>query len=152
MTRCENRQPACHRFQHGIGNAFLISVAASFARMQKNVRLIKKLAQFFLRNKTRKIDSRRELKFARERLEFGELRSFAGNRESHGWKFFPEFGERTQGCLTSLLFNQPSCLQQTPLAVVGNTSWPKWKISERDSGALDFDLLRSAAKVDHRLP
>src|SRR5947199_3329162 len=57
MAGREDRQSACHRFQHGIGNAFLISIAARFARMQKNLRRVKKIAQFFLRDEAREIDS-----------------------------------------------------------------------------------------------
>ena len=94
MPGSKDRQSGRHRFQHGIGDAFLISVPAGFARMQKNMRLIEKLPQLFLRDKTHKIDSAGELKFARERLQFFQLRSFASNSESRGWKFFPEFGKR----------------------------------------------------------
>src|SRR5437660_2367518 len=152
MAGSKDRQPACHRFQHGIGNAFLISVPAGFARMQKNVRGIKKFPQFFLRDETREIDSAVDLKFAGERLQFLELRSFAGNAESRTWKFFPEFDKRAQGCFQTFLFNQPPCLQQPPLAVARNDSFAKWKISQRDSGPLNFDFPRSAAEIDHRLP
>ena len=152
MAGREDRQPARHRFQHGIGNAFLISVATRFARMQKNVRRIKKLAQFFLRNEAHEIDSAVDLKLAGERLQFLKLRSFAGNGESRGWKFFPESGERAQGRFQSFLFNQPTRLQQPPLAVARNTAFAKRKISQRNSGPLNFDLLRSATEIDHRLP
>ena len=44
MLRREDRQPARHRFEHRVRNTFLVSVATEFARMQKNVRLIKLLA------------------------------------------------------------------------------------------------------------
>src|SRR5205823_13188741 len=107
------------------GNAFLISVASRFARMQKNVRLIKKLAQFFLRDEAREIDNAVDLKFAGERLQFLELRPFTGNGESRAWKFFPKFGKRAQGRFQSFLFNQPPCLQQPPLALAGNASFAK---------------------------
>src|SRR6267378_5974821 len=82
MAGREDRQPACHRFQHGIGNAFLVSVAARFTRMQKNLRRVKKLAQFFLRDEPRKIDTAIDLKLAGERLQFLKLRTFASNGES----------------------------------------------------------------------
>src|SRR5437762_11313010 len=96
MPGSKDRQSACHSLQHGIGNAFLISIAAGFARVEENVRGIKKLAQFFLRHETRKIDSVDDLKFVGERLQFLELRSLAGDGESRGWKFFPKFCERAQ--------------------------------------------------------
>src|SRR2546430_8924930 len=86
MAGREDRQSACHRFQHGIGNAFLISITARFARVQKNLRRVKKLAQFFLRNEAREIDSAVDLKLASERLQFLKLRSIAGYGESRGWK------------------------------------------------------------------
>src|SRR2546423_7938172 len=127
MAGREDRQPACHRFQHGIGNAFLVSVAARFARMQKNLRRIKKLAQFFLRDEANKVDSAIDLKLAGERLQFLKLGSFAGDGESRAWKFFPESGERPQGRFQSFLFNQPTRLQQPPLAVVGGKT-----VSERE--------------------
>src|SRR5205814_4926459 len=96
MAGGEDRQPARHRFQHGIGNALLISVAARFARMQKNVRRIKKLAQFFLRDEAREIDRAADLKLMGERLQFLKLRSFASNSESRGGKFFLKFREGGQ--------------------------------------------------------
>src|SRR4029077_7506376 len=96
MAGREDRQPARHCFQHGIGNTFLISVATRFARMQKNLRGIKKLPQFFLRDEACEIDSAVYLKLADERSQFLKLRSFAGNGECGGWKFFPESRERAQ--------------------------------------------------------
>ena len=70
MAGRENRKPARHRFQHRIRNAFLISVATRFARMQKNVRRIKKFAQFVLRDEARETKTLSMLKLARERLQF----------------------------------------------------------------------------------
>src|SRR5439155_23497725 len=90
------------------------------------------------------------LKFAGERLQFGELRSFTGNDESRVWKFFPEFGECAQGRFQSFLFNQPPCLQQPPLAAARTATFAKRKISQRNSSALNFNLLRSAPEIDHR--
>src|SRR5438067_7835334 len=148
----EDRQSACHRFQHGIGNAFLISITARFARVQKNLRRVKKLAQFFLRNEAREIDSAVDLKLARERLQFLKLRSIAGYGESRGWKFFPESGKRADGRLPSFLFNQPNRLQQPPLAVARNIALAKRKIRQWNSGPLNFDLLRGATKINYCLP
>src|SRR5437762_10970223 len=128
MAGREDRQSACHRFQHGIGNAFLISIAARFARMQKNLRRVKKIAQFFLRDEAREIDSAVDLKLAGERLQCLKLRSIAGYSESRGWKFFPESGERAHGRLPSFLFNQSPRLQQPPSAVGRNIALAKWKI------------------------
>src|SRR6478672_8995106 len=108
MPGREDRQSGCHRFKHGIGNAFLISVPAGFARMQKNVRRIKKGSQLFLRYKAHKVDGTVNLKPAGERLQLLKLRTFASNGESCACKFFPESGKRTQGRLPSLLFNQPT--------------------------------------------
>ena len=56
VPRRENRQPGRHRFQHRIRYAFLVSVGARLARMQKKMRRIEKLPQFFLRNETGEID------------------------------------------------------------------------------------------------
>src|SRR2546430_14611383 len=152
MAGSKDRQPACHRLPHGIGDALLVSVPAPFARMQKNVRPVKKLAQSFLRDEAREIDSAVDLKSAGERLQFLELRSFAGNGESRAWKFFPEFGKRSKRRFQSFLLNQPACLQQPPLTIVRNASFAKRKISQRDSGALNFDLLRATPEIDYRLP
>ena len=152
MAGRKDRQPARHRFQHRVRNAFLISVPSGFAGMQKNVRVIKKLAQLFLRDEARETNGLREVKFARERLQFGELRSFAGNREPRGRELLPEFGKCAQRRFQSFFSNQPPRLQQTPLAVARNAAFAKWKFTHRDSGALNFDFLRSAAEIDHRLP
>src|SRR4030095_1450357 len=152
MPGSKDRQSARHRFQDGIGNAFLISIAAGFARMEENVRRIKKLAQVVLRDETRKIDSADDLKFVGERLQFLELRPFTGNGESRGWKFFPESGKRLQSRFQSFFFNQPTRLQQSPLAVVGQRTFAKRKISQRNSSALNFDFLRRATEIDPRLP
>ena len=48
MLRGEDGQPAGHRFEHRVRNAFLVSIAAPLARMQENVRLIKQFAQLRL--------------------------------------------------------------------------------------------------------
>src|SRR5438046_10216210 len=91
MPGSKDRQSARHRFQHGIGNALLISIAAGFARMEENMRRIKKLAQSFLRDETRKIDSVDDLKFVVEQLQFLELRAFPGERRPPGWRQLPPF-------------------------------------------------------------
>ena len=56
----EHRQAARHRFEHRVRNAFLISIASGLAWMKKNMRCVKNLAQFFLRNRDRetKLDCR----------------------------------------------------------------------------------------------
>ncbi len=56
MLGGKHRQARGHCFEHRIRNAFLISVAASLARVQKDVRAIIDLTQLLLRNETRERD------------------------------------------------------------------------------------------------
>ena len=54
MVRGEDGQAARHRFEHRVGNAFLISVVAGLARVQENVRRVKDFAELRLRNESGK--------------------------------------------------------------------------------------------------
>src|ERR1700730_1991366 len=96
--------------------------------MQKNVRLVKNLTQRFLRNKTGKQDLLVDLQLASERLQFFQERAFAGDGDCRSWITSAEFSKGLERCGQSLLFNQATCLHQSPLAVFRKRALPKWKL------------------------
>ena len=101
----EDGKAGRHCFQHGIGNAFLVSVDASFARVQKNMRRIIDVAQFLRQQKARKRHPIMDLKFARQFLELLSHRTFSGNRQCRSRIMTEEMSERVQCCRQTFLLD-----------------------------------------------
>src|SRR5207248_1264718 len=149
VTRRENREPGCHRFKHGIWHTLLIPVPTGFTRMQKHLGRIEMLAQFVLRNKAGKENRRCDAELFHERLQLLELRSFAGDGHRRIGEHLVKFGKCAKTGSDAFLFDQTTGLQQTPFAIGRRSSLAKWKLFERDPGALDLNFFSRTAKIGH---
>src|SRR6476469_1189131 len=132
MPGREYRQTARHRFQHRVGNAFLVAVAAHFTWVDKNVRLIIELAQLRLRNEPGKEDLVRDAEIGRELSELRPQRAFAGNREGRLGISLREFGKRAQPYSQSLFLDEPAGLDEFPGAVLRPDPRLKWNLAHRN--------------------
>src|ERR1700674_5547961 len=99
--------------------------------MKKNMRLIKKVAQFILRNETGERNAIVDLQFTCERSKFVPQRSFASDGKRRFWKLFREFGKSDKTRSQTFLLNQPAGLKQTPAVVLRPGSRSKRKFSHR---------------------
>src|SRR5207244_8376439 len=135
-----------------IRNTLLISVAAGLARVQENVRAVIDLAQSLLRNEAGERHALRDLQFARQRLEFTEQRPFACNRQRCVWVLTNEDFESAKGYRQTFFLDQSPSLHESPFAVFRDSTVAKCKFLQRNSGALDLNLLRVAAEIDDSTP
>src|SRR2546421_10113148 len=110
MLGRENREAARHRFEHGIGNALLVSVAANFAGMKKNVRLIKEFAQLRLRNKPGKKNAVSNSELGRKLPQLISKRTFSRDREGRSRMARGKSREGAQAHAQSFLLNEPASL------------------------------------------
>src|SRR2546423_1118194 len=148
MLGGENRQAARHRFEHGVRNAFLVSVAADFAGVQKNMRLIKEFAQLGLGNETGKENFIGDAEFGGELAELIPERAFTGDGERRSRIARREFRERPQAHAQSFLFNEPAGLDEFPGAIGWPRARAKRNFVDRYSGMWKPDLSRLTAEVN----
>ena len=77
----DDGQPGRHRFEHGIGDAFLVAVETQFAGVEKEVRLGVESAQLILREEPGKRDARGDADRFHQCLQLRQLGPFAGDGE-----------------------------------------------------------------------
>ena len=148
MLRGENGQPARHRFEHGVRNAFLVPVAATLARMQKNVRLIKQLAKLRLRNETGKENLVGHVQLRGQPPQLASQRPFARDRKRRCSMRTREPGKGAQAHPQPLLFDQAAGLEKFPGAVARPLARAKGNFVNRYAGALEPNLAGGTTDID----
>ncbi len=112
VRRGKNRQSGRHRFEQRIGDAFLVAVAAEFARMQEKMRFVEPSAEIVLRQEPRELDAVGDAEFGGELAQGWPQRTFAGERQPGIGKRAHEIRERAQRRRQALLFDQTARLEQ----------------------------------------
>src|SRR5712692_5644468 len=97
-----------------------------FARVQENMRRIKNLAQFFLRNKSGKRNAIVDLEVAHQFLKFCEQRSAPGDCQSRSRIARRETGKGPQASRQTLFFDQTAGLYESPFTVLREIAFAKW--------------------------
>src|SRR3954468_24044190 len=108
------------------------------------------LPKFGLREKPAPCHPISDTQFARQLLEFEQLRTFSGDGEMRVRINARKLGKCAQAGAQSFLLDQASRLEKSPAAVVRPNARCEWNFPQRNSRALQSDLLRSAAELDER--
>src|SRR5258707_4420828 len=87
----------------------------------------------------------------RERLQFRLQRPLARDDEFGFGKFPRKDRKCTNGRSDAFLVDQPASLQDLPVAVGWKFPRHRGKIAERNSGAIDSNLLRRATALDQAI-
>src|SRR3954465_11079297 len=148
VARGEHGEAGGHRFQHRIGNAFLVAVAANTARMKKHVRLVVKLAELILVQETWERHLVFDVQFIGQLLQILQQRSFPSDHQSGIRENLRELGKCAERSGHSLFFDKPSGLRELPSAIGRNRAWPERKLIQRYSRSNNTDFVRVISELD----
>ena len=142
MPRGENRKTGRHRFENGIGNAFLVLVRRGLARMQEKMRAGVELHQFRLGKKAAEMNLVDDPEFLGQFFQVRLERAFAGDDQLGVREFLLENGERAKRSGDPFFRNQAAGLHESPAAVRGRLAANKGKFIQRHAGPVDAQTLR----------